>query len=221
MKRFNNTRLSALAISILFLFSAGCEKAPDYNEVISTDQTKPDVVTGIQVDNVQGGAYITYSLPKTDNLLYILAEYKINDEVSRQKKASYYTDTIFVDGFAKSKEYEVTLHAISRANVKSDPVVVKVHPDTPSYLAAFPSLNVQADFGGIHVSTVNKESKPIGVVVLTKNEDNELLPIEQFYTDDSTVALSIRGYDVSPREFGIYVTDPWGNRSDTLFTTLK
>src|SRR3546814_7106383 len=105
MKRFNNTRLSALAISILFLFSAGCEKAPDYNEVISTDQTKPDVVTGIQVDNVQGGAYITYSLPKTDNLLYILAEYKINDEVSRQKKESYNTDTILVDGFAKRKEY--------------------------------------------------------------------------------------------------------------------
>src|SRR3546814_18738509 len=87
------------------------------------------------------------------------SDLKINDEVSRQKKASYYTDTIFVDGFAKSKEYEVTLHAISRANVNSDPVVVKVHPDTPSYLAAFPPLTVQADFGGIHVPTVNKESK--------------------------------------------------------------
>src|SRR3546814_1936438 len=116
MKRFNNTPQWARARSIFFLVSVGFEKAPDYNEVISTDQTKPDVVTGIQVDNVQGGAYITYSLPKTDNLLYILAEYKINDEVSRQKKASYYTDTIFVDGFANSKEYEVTLNAISRSN---------------------------------------------------------------------------------------------------------
>lgn len=230
MKRINNTRLSAgtlqsfalrsLAISSMLLFSGGCEQAPAYNEIISTDQTKPGVITDVEVENFKGGAFITYTLPPSDNLLYVLAEYKINEDVSRQKKASYYTDTIRVDGFAKNKEYEVNLYSVSRANIKSDPVTVKVHPDIPPYLSVFPTIIMQPDFGGIHVSTVNQDSKPIGVVVLTKDDNDELSPIEQVYSDDTSVAFSVRGYEAIAREFGVYITDPWRNNSDTLFTTL-
>jgi hypothetical protein len=96
------------------------------------------------------GARITYKLPNSKNLLYVLANYKINDTRTRETKASYYTDTILVDGFSREKEYEVTLYAVSRANIKSDPVVVKVNPKVPNYLMINTNLDITADFGGVN-----------------------------------------------------------------------
>lgn len=220
MKSMDRIRLAAITAAWAIIFLAGCKKEAGYNYIISNDKTPPGVVTNIKVHNFAGGAYITYVLPESDNLLYVLAQYKINDSLSRQTKASYYSDTIIVEGFAKSKDYEVTLYAVSRAQVKSEPVTVTVHPDTPPYLAVFPSVDIRPDFGGVHVSVTNKENKPMGVVVITRNDNNELAPVNQVYSDDSSIDFSVRGYDTIPRKFGVYITDPWSNKSDTLFKTI-
>lgn len=207
------------AVMVLLFFSA-CKRTDGYNYIVSDDKTKPGVPTGVTVDNFKGGAYLTYTLPTSENLLYIMAEYRINDNVVRQVKSSYYSDTIKVEGFAKSQDYDVTLYAVSRAEVKSDPVMIKVHPDTPPYLVVFPTLDVVPDFGGLHVTSTNVEQKPIGVVVITLNSNNEWEIIEQVYTDDASVDFSVRGYDPVERQFGIYITDAFGNISDTLFKNI-
>jgi len=220
MNCINTFRVIAIAaLTQLFFFS--CKKIDSYNEIISGDQTKPGVVTNLKVDNFEGGAYITYALPKADNLLYVLAQYKINDSISRQVKSSYYTDTIRVDGFAQSKEYDVTLYAVSRAEVKSDPIVVKVHPETPPYRTVSTTLSLLPDFGGVHVEAINSKEYPIGVVVISPDDNNEWSVIEQVYSSMDKVAFSVRGYDTTSREFAAYVTDPWGNRSDTLYATIN
>ena len=86
---------------------------------------------------------------------------------SRQTKSSYYSDSITVSGFAKSQDYKVTLQVVSRAEVKSDSVVVTVHPDTPAYLLAKPTLKMQADFGGVNVVVLNKIKADIGVILIS------------------------------------------------------
>jgi hypothetical protein len=221
MRRIYNSRLIVIAAAFPLILSGGCKKMNGYNYIISNDRTKPGVVTDVKVQNFKGGAYITYALPKSDNLLYVLAQYKINDALSRETKSSYYSDTVRVDGFAKSQDYDVTLYAVSRAEIKSDPVVVKVHPDTPPYLSVYPTLTIKPDFGGVHVLVANKGAKPIGLVVITPDNNNEMTPAEQVYSDDTTIAFSVRGYDTIPRKFGAYITDQFGNRSDTLFATIK
>jgi hypothetical protein len=159
MKKIDNRKRLAwfvlAPVLIMALFSA-CKKQESNIEVVSNDKTKPGVVTDIKVKNFNGGAYITYKLPSSANLLYVLADYKINDNRSRQTKASYYTDTIMVDGFAQTKEYQVTLYTVSRANIKSDPVVVTVHPDLPEYLLVNTGLALTPDFGGVNVFGLNK-----------------------------------------------------------------
>ena len=105
-----------LAAVSMLLFLVSCKEAEGFNTAVSTDQTKPPQVTAVKVENYAGGAVITYSLPKTDNLLYIMAEYRINDRVVRQSKSSYYTDTIRVEGFEKSQDYDVALYAVSRGS---------------------------------------------------------------------------------------------------------
>lgn len=198
-----------------------CSKVADYKDVISTDQTKPDVVTNVKVQNEAGGSIITYDLPNSDNILYVQANYMINDDAGRQTKSSFYSDTIRVGGFEKSQEYTVTLYTVSRADVKSDPVEVTVHPDPPAYLEAFPTIRAEADFGGINIRVLNLFKANIGVITIAQDPVTKQFEIiNQHYTNEDTIAYSLRGYDTIPKEFGIYITDQWENISDTLFTTV-
>jgi len=210
-----------LILLCLFCTFLGCKEEERYNDVVSTDTTKPDPVRDVMVIAFAGGAEITYKLPNSKNLLYILAEYRINESAVRQSKASYYNNSIIVDGFEKSQEYDVVLYAVSRANVRSDSLVVKVHPETPPYLQTFPTLEIKEDFGGANIRARNPEKKAIGIIVVTDDETTgKMLPIEQYYTEMEDINFSVRGFDTLAHRFGVYITDRWGNISDTLVKTL-
>jgi hypothetical protein len=206
---------------LLLALQPGCKKTDGYNTVVSTDKTKPGVVTNIRVTNFNGGAYITYSLPDAKNILYVQAQYMINDKMSRQSKSSYYSDSVTVSGFAASQDYQVVLWTVTRAEVRSDSVVVTVHPDSSAYLKTLPTVTMSSDFSGVHVMALNKLRAPIGVVTITKDAHNQLQVISQNYSDKDTIQFSLRGYDTVLRQFGVYITDKWGNISDTVFSNIK
>ncbi len=212
-------QLYFLLLMVAFL---SCKKSDGYNTPISKDDTKPGVVTNVKIEDFNGGSVITYKLPNTENLLYVLAKYKINDKVFRETKSSFYTDTIVVNGFAKKQEYEVTLYAVSRANVLSDAVTVKVHPDTPIYQLVRKSIKVAPDFGGINIQGLNPLKKPVGVIIVGLDQStNSLAIVDQYYTKADTINYSLRGYNTDPRNFGVYLTDEYGNISDTLTTRIS
>jgi len=218
--RLHRHRLLGGLMLALLALQPGCKKTDGYNTVISTDKTKPGVVTNIKVTNFSGGSYITYSLPESKNILYVQAEYKINDKASRQSKSSYYSDSITVSGFAKSQDYQVVLWTVSRADVRSDSVVVTVHPDTPAYIRVSRTVKMSNDFGGLNIMAVNKDHAPVGVITITADERNKLQIISQNYSDQDTIQFSLRGYDTVSRKFGVYITDKWGNISDTVFQDI-
>lgn len=199
-----------------------CQKMDGYNtDPVSNDTSKPGVVTNIRVKNFNGGAYIIYDLPASKNILYVQAQYSINPKANRQTKASYYTDTITVDGFAASQDYNVTLNTVSRANILSDGVVVTVHPNTPYYRLIRPTIAMTPDFGGVNITARNPNKTAIGLVLITQNATTNALEIvDQHYTNTDTISYSLRGYQSVPTKFGAYVVDKFGNTSDTLFTTL-
>ncbi|MCH5599131.1 DUF4959 domain-containing protein [Niabella ginsengisoli] len=207
------------AVLIFTIYS--CQKSASSNEPVSTDQTKPDPITNIRVENFNGGANIIYTLPNSSNLLYVLGEYNIADSKPRQTKASYYTDTLKVDGFAESKEYEVTLYTVSRAEVKSDPIKVKVNPLTPKFQLVNSLLELNPDFGGINVSGTNTYKAPLSMHVVffntTTNKYEETDPVN---VSTQNISFSVRGFEATSTEFGIYTTDQFGNKSDTVFKTL-
>lgn len=201
--------------------SYGCKKTDGYNTIVSTDKTKPGVVSNIKVTNFAGGAYITYDLPDSKDILYVQAQYKINDKDSRQTKSSYYSDSVTVSGFAKSQDYQVTLWTVTRAEVRSDSVVVTVHPDTPAYIKTLSGVTMTNDFSGVHVMVLNKLEAPIGVITVTPDVQGKLQIVSQNYSSSDTIQFSLRGYDTVSRQFGVYITDKWGNISDTVFSNIK
>jgi hypothetical protein len=210
-----------LAPVLLLMFLSSCKKNESNIEVVSNDKTKPGAVTNVVVQNLNGSARITYSLPDSKNLLYVLAKYAINDNTVRETKASYYTDTITVDGFARAKEYEVTLYAVSRANVMSDPVTIKVNPLTPNYQLINSALAITPDFGGANFFGLNPNKAPIALHVLSFNtKTNKYDEQDPNYISTDTVNFSVRGFSAVSTKFAVYTTDRFGNHSDTLFKTL-
>ncbi|MDH7460971.1 DUF4959 domain-containing protein [Chitinophagaceae bacterium 26-R-25] len=216
----NTLRLVASLMLMATLFS--CSKMDQYQAIVSTDQTKPDPVTDVKVNNINGGALITYTLPKSQNLLYVVAEYNINDGKPMQAKASYYTDTLRVEGFADEKEYTVKLYAVSRAEIKSDPVEVKIKPLTPVFKLLRNTLTLDATYSGVTIKGTNVNKSLQNIVLLEyDNTAKSYKVVDQHYRADSTIKYSIRGYDTLEHKFGLYVSDKWGNVSDTLITSLK
>ncbi len=220
MKNINSPLL--LSVFAVITCITACKRNDGYNAPVSKDQTKPGVVTNIKVDDYNGGSFITYDLPNSQNILYVLASYQIRNGVTRETKSSYYSDTVNVEGFAKAQEYAVTLYTVTRSNVKSDPVTVKVHPKTPVYELVRQGLSLQTDFGGVNVKSLNLFKKDIGVVVTAFDKSTHQMEVEdQHYTNQDTIDYSLRGYSTDSRDFGVYVTDKYGNISDTLKRTLS
>ena len=211
MKNIQYRKLLAsivLAPMLMMAFLVSCKKAESNIAITSTDMTKPSVVTNVNVENLDGAAKITYRLPNSENLLYVLAKYNINDNRVRETKASYYTDTITVDGFAKAKEYEVTLYAVSRANVMSDPVVVKVNPRTPNYLKINSELEITPDFGGASFFGLNKNRAPIAVHLLVYNQITKAYDKQEpEYISSDTINVAIRNLPPTPQKVGVFTTD--------------
>ncbi|NOW96038.1 DUF5000 domain-containing lipoprotein [Mucilaginibacter sp. SG564] len=198
-----------------------CKENKGYNDPVSKDPAKPGVITDVKVDNYNGGTYITYKLPKSQNLLYVLAQYEIRKGVTRETKSSYFSDTVNVEGFARAQEYKVTLYSVTRANIYSDPVVVTVNPKTPVYQLVSRQLSLNADFGGVNVNTLNPLRKDIGVIITAFDKSTNRMEVQdQHYVNADTINYSLRGYDAVLRKFGVYVTDGFGNISDTLSKNL-
>jgi len=224
MKKINYRKslgVLVLATCLASLIFASCKKAEDGFEAVSDDMTKPAPVSNVKVENIDGAARITYSLPDSKNLLYVLARYSINDNRVRETKSSYYTDTIMVDGFAKEKDYQVTLYAVSRANVSSDPVTVNVHPKTPNYIAVNNGFDITADFGGANFFGLNKNRAALSVHLLVYNEKTKSFDEQEpEYVSADTIDVSIRNLSPVPYKVGVYTKDRFGNTSDTVIKTI-
>lgn len=180
----------------------------------------PSQVTHLQVQNIHGGATITYLVPADPNVLYVEADW-IDKGVNRNTKSSYYADTLYLEGFGDTLEHQITIYSVNKADQKSAPQTISIKPLTPPVAEAFKTLMVKPDFGGVNVSFVNSTLGNIVITVLTPDSTGKLSPADAFYTGLPSGSFSIRGYDSIPREFDIYVKDRWGNYSDTLHTTEK
>lgn len=218
MRNFINYTLILFTVILI----GSCSK-DDLNkrEPIEKAGDKPGMVTDVKVVNGPGSAIITYSLPKSDDLQYVMAKYSINNTMVREAKSSRYGDTIRVDGFSKEGEYLVELYSVSKSEVKSDPVSVTVNPTVPSYRIIASTMNLNVDFGGVNVTFDNPDESKIAVVIVTKDNNDEFSPAETFYTQVKKGSFSVRGYDTSPRTFGAYIKDRWNNHSDTVYKEIE
>jgi hypothetical protein len=200
----------------------GCGKTTGYNEIVSADKTPPDPVSNIQIQNDAGTATLTYTLPESENILYVEASYEIRPGVKRQSVSSYYSNRVVLDGFAKDIAYNVQVVTVSRANVRSQPVNVQVHPSRPPYLTAMDNILIRSTFGGVNAVLKNPTKANVGVAILKYDSTYRVMkPVTQKFGKDSSLSALVRGYDSVNYYWGFVTMDQFGNRSDTVFQWIK
>lgn len=202
----------------LALLFAGCEASLEPSP--SRQGEKPSPITAYEVSSIAGGAVIKYELPTSRDLRYVKAVYTLGDGSVRENKASVYQNTLTVDGFAAAGDYQVELFAVGVGEVESDPTEVTVTTLTPPYLKTLQLLaeegNLEPTFGGVRLRFQNETEASLVIHVLAKNDLGEWESAQNLYTRLPAGVFNVRGYPAQEREFGVFVTDRWNNRSDTL-----
>jgi len=187
---------------------------------LATNGDKPGVITNVRVENMAGGAKITYTLPSDEDVLYVLAEYPSTAGGTRITKASSYTNYVVLDGFADTQPREVTLYVVNRSENRSEPVSVAIQPLKANLHFVFESLEVRETFGGVNATFTNEQEGEYIFYTMTKDEGGSWVPYDRLYTNSKNRDYSVRGLASEPTEFAFFFTDKWQNSSDTLFASL-
>lgn len=198
-------------------FAAGCKE--EHVAPLPDSESIPQLVNNVKVININGGAKVTYAVPPDPNLMYVEAEWEHN-KIKRNAKASYYGDTLLLEGFGDTLSTDVTLYSVNKREIRSAAQHISIKPLTPPVKLVRDGLKVKPDFGGVNVTFENVTGGDIVIVILAKDANGEMKQLDAFYTGLVRGEYNIRGLKAEPYNFGFYVKDRWGNISDTLMAEL-
>jgi hypothetical protein len=223
LPKYTDMKKLTLIIATLLLLITGmwsCKKE-ELNGIKENSGAKPGIVSNVSVKNENGAATITYALPGDEDLLYVKAVYTLANGSKQEVKASYYTNQLRVAGFADTLKHTVKLYAVNRSEVEGEPVDVTVEPLVSPIRLVYRSLTAQATAGGIRIKSVNQFKGDIVIVPLVDSLNNgEWGNLDNVYTSDSLIAVSLRGLPPVQRKYAFFVRDRWLNRTDTLYASI-
>ena len=201
---------------ILLTFAILLQSCGDVKvEPFFTDSTAPGKVENVVVQNISGGAMLSYELPKDEDLLFVEARYELKGIV-RNVKASCFESKLIIRGFADQEEHDVQLYCVDRNNNYSEPVSVKFKPEENTVFAISRSIKMNGGIGGIDISWENELKTIINLLFYAANEEGQLQLVEVLASDVAKGAFSLRGFDDQERRFAVMVKDRWDNYSDTI-----
>ena len=201
------------------LLLLGCEQ--DVKSPLAHNDTVPQPPKSIQVENLSGSSKISYNLSDDIELLYVMAVFSSHEGKERIVKSSIFKSYVILDGFGKPGEYNVTLYAVSRSEVRSEPVNVKVNPLRALVHEVYDTLDIKETFGGLNLQLKNEEEGEYTVFTLVKDSiSGQWVEYDRLYTTAKSADYSIRGFEPNPTDFAVYIMDKWKNSSDTLIANL-
>ena len=205
----------ALAITVL---PSACDSDSDVNSPKGST-TPPAQVTLEGVKNLPGKSVIYFTQPGDKNFLYMKAVYE-TDMGERSTNASYFADSVVVEGFGKAGEYNVKLYSVSPGEAYSEPLNVKINPEEPPYITAFKSMKITPDFAGIRLKTSNTSTETLTFYVYRKDPTGKWAEAGALYTKKQDINEAIRGMEAVPSDFSIVVKDRWGHLSESKEVSL-
>ena len=201
-----------LPIAVLMFLAAACQRADVNTPRGSLDA--PGQVTVTRVTNFPGRSVIHYSLPNDDNLRYVKAKYSPRLGVQSEMNASYFTDSIVVEGFYAEGDYPVELYSVSTGGAFSEPVKVTVTPTKPSYQLISENMKASSIFGGFLLEAENPVGEKVFVTIEKQDESGEWIALDQFYVGENAIKIIERGQKSVESYYRYTVEDHWGNISE-------
>lgn len=185
------------------------------------DSVAPKPVSDVVVENIPGGAILTYTLPEEDDLLCVKAVYTLPDKTQKEMSSSAYSNKIELKGFGKSAKTQVELFAVDKSYNTSVPVKVDIEPLNSPIYEVFETLKLYEAFGGVKFYWENPLKENIVFETLIEDEElHEYKHIESIYSSEQIANKSLRGLDAQPTRFAFYFRDTYNNYTDTLYKEL-
>lgn len=178
------------------------------------DAIPPAPVREVTVVPTPGGADIYYVLPEETDISYVLCEYTRGGEAKRTL-ASAYNDHISIEGFLETEPTSFTLCLVDHSENRSTPYQGSFTPLEAPIRSVYKTIGMTPDFGGVSISWDNPSQALIGAFLMARNNAGEWVEYDLVYSSLEHARRSIRGYDDTPREFGVRLVDKFGNLSDT------
>lgn len=215
-------KIQMALLIVVLLGATSCEK--DLVPKALKTGSAPGPVKSYTYQSIPGGAIITYDLPQGDDLRYVKATYTLNSGVTREAKSTVYKNTIQVDGFANEGDYDIQLNAVGLGDVESEPLMARIKASRPSHKLLIDSVKLNnsmyAAFGGLNIDFKNYTQSSMVFHVLAKDATNNWKEIQTSYSSARAGRVRTRGLEPVARDFAVFVTDRWNNRSDTVSVKL-
>jgi hypothetical protein len=208
----NPVRILVLTMIIMVLYSCKEDVVGQY----SVDSTPPQPISNPQVKNFPGGATITYTLPDETDLLYVNAKYTLPNGENQDIKASVYTNSLTVKGFARSQEVKLQLVVVDRSQNESTPMEVTIHPEDAVIYTILENMHWEEFFGGFTVEWENPIGEDVAVTFMKKDGTGQYTVIDVIYSSEKEAHRAIDDQDAEPTVFAVSVRDFYNNLTDTV-----
>lgn len=204
---------------ILLLVLVRCAEVPNWNDE-TKDSVPPGTVSNMKVENTNGGAIITYTLPTDADLMGVKAIYSFTEGgETRISYSSAFTNVIELEGFPDIKDRKVQLVAFDKSYNESSPVEVSIKPLTPPVELIRNSLHISETFNGVLVKWDNPTNADIGVSLYAE-DDQKFMELDYTYYSRESGYYAFRGYENEERNFRVEVKDRWDNIAPPIDVTL-
>ncbi|MDR3245788.1 MAG: DUF4959 domain-containing protein [Prevotellaceae bacterium] len=196
-----------------------CVKVKDWQD--PADGVPPGTVSGVSVENLNGGAVIKYRLPGDTDLMGVKAVYSFdeNDE-KREVYASAFRDSIVLEGYLDTNEHTVELFVVDNSGNVSLPVSVKIQPKTPPIDLIRQTLKVSPSFGGVYTSWENPLGKSIDISLYIIDSIGDRVLYDRYYSTATDDKYIFRNLESKEQYLHIELRDRWDHYAPPLDTIL-
>src|SRR5690606_12381160 len=153
--------MAVFALSVFF----GCKPEKD-RPAGGTWNSEP--LKGYKVTPINGGATITYDIPRDPEILYIMAEYERNGKTFTEK-SSIHKNSLTIEGFNTTEKVKATLYKVNKQEKRSDPLDIEFEPLESLVSIAKNSLEMAPGFAGVVASWDNPFMTEFGVRLMALN----------------------------------------------------
>jgi hypothetical protein len=219
MKQTNSNKRWVTGILILFSLAIfSCSE----NQIGQppTDKTPPAALSNVKITPMNGGAYITYSLPREDDISYVKCEFTYAG-ITRTVRSSIYKNYMEVEGLGEPEEIELRLYVVDHSENLSKAHTEKFIPLEPPMTAIMRSFRIEPVFGGVEVTWENPAKAMVGISFLAAADNGELELKDMVFSSLATGSKKLRPFDTSRRLFALSITDKYENLSDTFRTEVE
>jgi hypothetical protein len=184
----------------------------------STDA--PNKLTNIQIENINGGAIITYDLPNQDDIEYVVSRIDLGDGIVKEELSSIYQNYTLIQGLPDTSDYKVTMTLRNSAGQESESENVVIKPKLPDFVTISKSLSVKPTFGGVDFIWLNAARTNVTMFFYAADTLGNLEVADIIPSSLDTGLFQLR--DLAPVKncFGIKVRDQWGNFSQMYLDSV-